>query len=117
MVHEMKLNPQPFLMIAKGDKTVELRLYDEKRRRIMPADVIIFINVNNPESRLSATVKKLHVFDSFKELYESLPLDRCGYMGDDLLSASYEDMNAYYSPEEQQRFGVVGIEIENVKVL
>ena len=30
MIYEMKLNKEPFEMISNGNKTVELRLFDEK---------------------------------------------------------------------------------------
>lgn len=30
MTHEMRLNTQPFKKIKEGEKTIELRLYDEK---------------------------------------------------------------------------------------
>lgn len=32
--HIMKLKPSPFEMIRSGKKTIELRLYDEKRKSI-----------------------------------------------------------------------------------
>lgn len=32
MKHQMKLNNEPFESIKNGTKTIELRLYDEKRR-------------------------------------------------------------------------------------
>jgi len=38
MKHEMKLYPEPFQMIADGRKTIELRLYDEKRKKIKAGD-------------------------------------------------------------------------------
>ena len=41
MVYEMKLNSKPFGMIRSGRKTVELRLFDEKRRKLNPGDHII----------------------------------------------------------------------------
>ena len=31
MIHEMKLNPAPFMSIKNKTKTIELRLKDEKR--------------------------------------------------------------------------------------
>ena len=37
--HIMKLNPSPFEMIRSGRKTIELRLYDEKRRSIEKGEV------------------------------------------------------------------------------
>lgn len=35
MTHYMKLNPEPFDKIASGKKTIELRLYDEKRKTVL----------------------------------------------------------------------------------
>lgn len=111
MIHYMNLHPQPFEMISKGLKTIELRLYDEKRQLIKPGDTIEFTNSNNPDEVLSVTVAKLHIFKSFEELYRSLPLDLCGYLPEELPNASYKDMNIYYSEERQRKYGVVGIEI------
>ncbi len=43
MVHEMLLAPKPFEMMKSGQKTIELRLYDEKRKHIQIGDRIRFI--------------------------------------------------------------------------
>ena len=40
----MKLNASPFEMIKSGVKSIELRLYDEKRQKIKIGDTIIFTN-------------------------------------------------------------------------
>ncbi len=71
-------------------------------------DEIRFTAIDGEES-LTAKVVNLYPFASFEELYDTLPLDRCGY--DDPSTASWRDMEAYYSQEEQAKFGVVGIEV------
>lgn len=109
-MHEMKLQPSPFEKIKRGIKTIELRLYDEKRQRIKVGDKITFANATTGE-KLVATVKKLHLFDSFEKLYQTLPLLKCGYTPNDLNTATPTDMDKYYSKEEQQKYGVVGIEL------
>jgi 23S rRNA (uracil1939-C5)-methyltransferase len=108
--HEMKLHASPFEKIKSGKKTIELRLYDEKRQRIKEGDRITFTNTTNGE-KMSVTVKELHRFDSFEELYKTLPLLECGYTAEDIDNAQPSDMEQYYSAEEQQKYGVVGIEI------
>ena len=40
---EMKLDKEPFEKIKSGEKTIELSLYDEKRRKIREGDIIVFI--------------------------------------------------------------------------
>ena len=109
-VHWMKLHASPFEMIKSGAKTIELRLYDEKRQKIKVGDDIIFTNSVTGE-KMCATVKKLHLFDSFAELYASLPLLQCGYTAEDVDTARPSDMEQYYSAEEQRKYGVVGIEL------
>ena len=73
---------------------------------------LIFSNTANPDEKLYCTVKHLHIFESFAELYKALPLEKCGYTKDDIATASADDMNAYYSVNEERLYGVVGIEIE-----
>lgn len=109
-IHNMKLHASPFEKIKRGEKTIELRLFDEKRQMINPGDTILFTNTATGE-KLQAKVKQLHRFASFEELYQTLPLLQCGYTAEDIHSASPADMEAYYSKEEQQKYGVVGIEL------
>lgn len=111
MEFSMKLNPAPYAMMRDGRKTIELRLYDEKRREISIGDIIRFCNTEKPESEVKARVINLYRFKSFKDLYAALPLLECGYTEDDVASASPDDMNEYYSQEEQQKYGVVGIRV------
>lgn len=101
MNHEMKLNPIPFGQMRNGEKTVELRLNDDKRRAIRVGDTITFAGIGTGET-LTATVKALHRFDSFPELFATLGTDCCG---------GSVDMDAYYAPEQQKKWGVLGIEV------
>ena len=110
-IHFMHLQPAPFGLIRDGRKSIELRLYDEKRRKIQIGDGILFENPEAPELLL-VRVTGLRVFASFDALYQALPLEACGYTEADLAAASPADMEAYYSKEAQQRFGVVGIELD-----
>ena len=112
MIHYLNLRPEPFSHIANGTKTIELRLYDEKRQMISVGDTLVFKNTNDETQILSCVVKKLHVFSNFEELYRALPLDKCGYLPEELENASAKDMEEYYSAEKQSRYGVIGIEIE-----
>lgn len=109
-VHKMKLNSAAFEMIKSGEKTIELRLFDEKRQQVKVGDKILFTNIANGET-LYTTVVKLHRFNTFNELYKSLPLLKCGYTFENVDKATPSDMEQYYSVEEQRKFGVVGIEI------
>lgn len=109
--HTMKLNPSPFELIREGEKTIELRLYDEKRKTVALGDIITFRNTENLNDTIVARVVDLFVFPSFDELYKNLPLTECGYTKENADTASPRDMEKYYSKEMQQKYGVVGIKI------
>ena len=111
MTHKMNLSPEPFAMIRSGQKTIELRLNDEKRQKINVGDSIEFTQTETGEC-LIVQVIAIHRFDSFAELYQKLPLLKCGYTKADIATAKPEDMNLYYTPEQQEKYGVLGIEIK-----
>lgn len=112
MTHIMRLNPAPFAMIESGEKTIELRLNDEKRRKLNRKDLITFVNTEDSLKTITAEVIDIYKYKSFKELYADLPLLKCGYTKEDVKTASPEDMLAYYSAKQQEKYGVLGIEIK-----
>lgn len=110
MLHIMKLKQEPFKEIKNGSKKIELRLYDKKRQQVQIGDFIEFSMINNPKEKLQTRVTALHHFDSFQELYASLPKEKLGYKFDETPDPYHMDI--YYSREEQEKYGVIGIEIE-----
>lgn len=115
MTHTLNLHPQPFAMIADGRKTIELRLWDEKRSQIQVGDTLVFVHTEDESETLTARVTALYCFPDFAALYAALPLDKCGYLPEELATASPADMNVYYSAERQAQYGVVGIEIARIE--
>ncbi len=115
MIHNMKLWREAFYKIADGSKTIELRLNDEKRGQINIGDTIVF-NCTKNNDVITAKVKALYKFVDFKELYENLPLDKCGYSVDELQTAHYTDMEQYYSKEQIARYGALGIELCDISI-
>ena len=111
----MNLHPDPFALIQSGRKTFELRLYDEKRRLIQVGDTIVFIHADDAAQTCTTVVKALHLFPDFAALYAALPLERCGYLPDEVATASPADMNVYYTEEKQDQYGVVAIEIQLIQ--
>lgn len=108
MIHNLHLKDKPFNLIKNGTKTIELRLYDEKRSLIKVGDIINFENEITKEI-ISVRVVNLHKYASFKELYKHFNKESLGYKNDEC--ACYHDMEQYYTQEQQDKYGVVGIEI------
>ena len=70
-----------------------------------------WIDVETGE-KLTAEVIAIHRFGSFAELYQELHLLKCGYTESDITTAKPEDMNLYYTSEQQEKYGVLGIELK-----
>ena len=115
MVHRMHLRKGPFHKIWSGEKQIELRLFDEKRKQIEIGDLIEFVYECKPEICMTVKVIALHKAANFKELFETLSLKKCGFEENDILDADLQ-MKKYpgYDFENQQRLGVVGIEFKEV---
>ena len=109
MTHKMKLNHAPFCSIKFGRKTVEMRLYDEKRSLIKIGDEIEFSHRENGEKVLTR-VCNLTKFKNFDELYKHYDKIALGY--DDGEIADPYHMSQYYSNEDILRYGVLAIEIK-----
>ena len=109
MVHYLHLDSKYFDKIKAGTKTIEMRLYDEKRRLIKKGDIIEFENRSN-EEKIKAVVIDLHIFKSFKELYDKFDKIVLGYNEDEI--ALPKDMEQFYSDEEIEINGAVGIEVK-----
>lgn len=112
MVFEMKLNDEPFRKIKSGSKTIELRLYDEKRRSLKLGDYIIFSRVSNPDDKIAVKVKGLYRSNSFRELFEDITLEKCGNSGEMTVEEVVTRLREYYSEKDELRYGVLGIKME-----
>ncbi len=112
MIHQMNLCENPFAAIRDGSKTVEMRLNDEKRRKISIGDYIEFIRIQTKE-KLLCEVTGLCVFRDFHELYSHYEKQSIGYSDEE--KADPNDMLIYYSQEAIERYGVLAIEIQKIK--
>lgn len=108
--HEMKLRPLPFSQIASGEKTIEARLYDEKRQLVQLGDEIQFTNTDTSET-LGAYVVGLLRYASFQDMFTYQDPRLFGFdIGDDARTAA-EMMRKYYPEAEEVQHGVLGIQI------
>ena len=113
MLMTMKLNAAPFEKIARGTKTVELRLFDEKRRTLSVGDEIVFTHTEKDGAQLRTRVTALYRADSFAELFLTDVFEKSGFEGKTREQA-LQAMREYYSAADENRFGVLGIEIKPI---
>lgn len=111
--HNMKLYEEPFELVKKENKTIEVRLNDEKRREIQVGDEIIFTHYDNPNKQIKVKVIGLSKFDSFSELYSSFPNEKFGHKKEITLKEQIQNVREIYSEEKEKKYGVLGIHISN----
>lgn len=95
MIHKMKLNESPFERIKNGTKTIEFRLYDEKRQQIKIGDQIEFSKLPDLQEKLLVDVTELYREDTFENLFRNIYLDK------EEIIRKTQSMYQYYSPEKE----------------
>ena len=106
MIHKMKLNKSPFERIKNGTKTIEFRLYDEKRQQIKVGDKIEFSKLPDLQEKLLVDIIDLYREDTFEYLFRKL------YLDEEEIIRKTKSMYQYYSPEKEKEYGVLGIKIK-----
>lgn len=96
---------EPFDNIKKGIKKMEIRLFDEKRQKIMLNQIIKLVNRADENETLLVRVVGLSRFVSFEKLFNSsLAQSIKQYEKDILLRV--------YPKEKEDKYGVLVIHIE-----
>ena len=106
MLHKMKLNKDPFEKIKNGTKTIEFRLYDEKRQKVKIGDKIEFSKLPDLKEKLLVDVIDLYKEETFKNLFQKI------YTNEDEINSKTKSMYKIYSPEKEKKYGVLGIKIK-----
>ena len=107
----MKLFEEPFNLIKSGKKTIEIRLNDEKRRKIAIGDLIEFTKLPDERESLKVKVLDLLRYDTFKDMYRDIPFKDFGreeWSIEEMLNGTY----SIYSIEQENEWGVLGIKIK-----
>ena len=111
---EMKvhLHPDVFEIIKQGTKDIEVRVNDEKRRKLHVGDTLIFLKRPLEEEQIIKKVKALEYYKNFKELVEHYEMKRI-YLENYTKEMYLKEMSRFYTEEEQDEYGVVAIIFEN----
>lgn len=122
----MHLSEDMFEEVRAGRKTVEIRLFDEKRKLVDIGDYIEFRKENDDGKRVKRRVADLYVYETFEELFEAEE-----YLGDGKwakklryapeqvgspANATAEEMAAamykYYDKAQVEKYGVMAFILE-----
>ena len=108
----MSVRNKYFEMIKSGQKDIELRAYDEKRKKMKAGDKFLLYDAENPNESIICEILNMHVAPNFESLFKNLDIKRSGF---DNLDELIDTVTKFVSHEELQREQVVGIEIKRVK--
>ena len=108
--HYMHLSDEPFEWIKSGKQSVELRLFDEKRKKINIDDIIIFTKLSS-DDKIKVKVKGLARFSTFKDAFMFIPKT---YLAHDnlTLEEQIDRMRRYYPKDKEEKYGLLAIWFE-----
>ncbi len=111
--HTMSLSSKFFDLMCKNKKTVEIRLFDEKRRALSIGDTINFSCTESPEEKISRRITGLYRYDDFSSLINDfLPEE----LGCTILEAEDLKQTLYniYDRNDVNKYGALAIRVSNI---
>ena len=102
------LDADIFEKVKQGTKNVEVRVNDEKRRKLKVGDKITFLKRPDEIDSIDAVVEDLIYYKDFKDLVEDYNIEELytkGYSKKDFLAL----LKRFYSDEEINEYGTVAI--------
>jgi len=108
----MSVRHKYFELIKSGAKDIELRAYDEKRRKMKAGDKFLLFDAENPDQSIICEILNMHVAPDFESLFKNLDIKRSGFKD---MTELMDTITKFVSREELAREQVVGIEIKRVR--
>ena len=111
--HKMNLLPQYFDMIKSGEKTLEGRLNDKKRKNMQIGDTIIFYKEPERKDKIYSVLLDKYYFDNFDDMAKQLDKNKLGFSK----STKKEMVATYrriYSKNDEKKYGVVILKIKTI---
>lgn len=113
VIHEMLIAPEYFHLVAKGEKTYEVRTNDARRKAMHIGDYIKLIKQPDCiESIMLEIVDKIE-FPNFTILYDRLPKKLVGFEGK-TTQEIVNELRKFYTEEQENEHGVVALELKVV---
>lgn len=108
----MSVRHKYFELIKSGQKDIELRAYDEKRKKVKIGDKFQMVDAENPNEYIICEVLNMHVAPDFESLFKKIDIKRAGFSNlDELMDV----ITKFIAREELAREQVVGMEIKRIR--
>ena len=112
--HTLNLNPIYFELIKSGEKTLEGRLYDDKRKGFNVGDKITFFKEPEKVETIDAIILNKYIFKSFDDMANELNKNDLGFAN----KTTKQMVDVYrniYCLEDEQKYGVVIFKIKTLE--
>lgn len=110
---KMHLESSIFELVKNKVKDIEIRINDEKRKKIKFGDIITIINRETKEILLVEVIS-LEYFDNFKDCINNYDIKRL--YNKDITKKEFEKiLYNFYTKEEEKEYGVVAIIFKLIK--
>lgn len=108
----MSVRNKYFELIKSGQKDIELRAFDEKRRQMKVGDKFLLYDAENTDNYIICSIINLHIAPDFETLFNKLDIKRTGF---ETIKELEDVVFKFITKEEFAKNSVVGIEIEVIK--
>ena len=107
------LHSDVYEIVKAGTKNIEVRINDEKRRKLQVGDTLIFLKRPDEIESIKARVIGLEYYKNFEELVEHYDMEQL-YLKSYTKNHFLKELSRFYSKEEQDEYGVVAILFEKI---
>lgn len=124
----MHLADDMFEKVKAGTKTIEMRLFDDKRKLVDIGDYIEFRKLSDKNERVIRRVADLQPYESFKDAFERVYYEnkkrieglrftpeQLGSPADSDLKSLVDGMYKYYDKAQEKEHGVIAFTLEKPK--
>lgn len=108
----MSVRHKYFELIKSGAKDIELRAYDEKRKKMKTGDKFLLFDAENPDEYIICEILNMHVAPDFESLFKKIDIKRSGFKD---INELMDTITKFVSREELAREQVVGMEIKRAR--
>ena len=105
------LDKDIFEIVKNGTKHIEVRVNDEKRRKLNIGDRLIFLERPDEIKKIYGVVVDLKVYKNFDELVKDYDMKDM-YLENYTKEEFIKLLERFYTKEEQDQYGVVAIDFE-----
>lgn len=108
----MSVRNKYFEMIKSGIKDIELRAYDEKRKKMKVGDKFLLYDAEKPSEYIICEILNMYVAPDFESLFNNIDIKRSGFQN---IKELMNVISKFISSEELEHENVVGIEVKRAQ--